>query len=246
MTEIVLRLEVAASPEILAAIERLTLAVRDCVQMGFRNSAAADGPQDGGVEAAPLPQPTPQRVTVSSLPSPETEKPPAVFLDEAAAQAEEKHCRTWTVERDIELTQMKACGQTWNKIYVAMNALQGDAVASGEACAQRYYKLRNAGALPPVNLPPEAAAPEVKPAAPKAALPVAKAVPTAGLREALRAELPVKLLASGAERMSLPEARAWAAQRGLCNGYDGAFNLAEVNQKRAQLGLQKIELVVGR
>jgi hypothetical protein len=43
-----------------------------------------------------------------------------------------------------------------------------------------------------------------------------------------------------------PQARAWAAERGLCNGVDGVLDLAAVNAKRVQLGMPKFEIAGGR
>lgn len=43
-------------------------------------------------------------------------------------------------------------------------------------------------------------------------------------------------------RMSIIEARSWAAQRGLCNGLGAPLNMRSVNTKRRELGLPKIVL----
>jgi hypothetical protein len=269
---------------------------------------ADKGPEPDAEASSSAPD-VPADVFSLNLPAVERETLPQDFSEAPAALAGDvvEIPVVWTPERIQALATMKALGETWYNIHVALNKTAGKPIASGDACAAKYYALLKSGGLPLVSRALEVAPVPVPlvqlpepPAEPKKPAPVAEKVWTRARDQALsnmreakkdwpeilvvlnrlpgtsiitehaiqvhywklrkngtlpkpvslkdieKAAAPTPVPISGqkdVERMTLPEARQWAAGRGLCNGYDGAFNLAEVNAKRTHLGLAQIELV---
>jgi hypothetical protein len=177
-------------------------------------SPAVDEAAAGEVKsAAPPPDLPPARVVTA----------PAVFS--GVPKGRRPGETVWTEARKQQMRQLRQCGVTFGEVKDALNALPGAEIASANAVSVAFRKFFGGGAEPvqvkaaPVPAAPMQAAPQVAPVR------VAKPVMPAG---------PLKVTPG--------QARAWAAERGLCNGAE-KLDIEKVNTKRSALGVPVFELV---
>ncbi|MDD2794380.1 hypothetical protein [Acidocella sp.] len=210
-----------------------------------RNGADAEVASNGQSPAAPA-------AGVSSLNLPPEPKAPAVFSQPGAKHPRDK----WSDDRVALLIEMRAEGHDWHTIMSEVNCLAGPPVTTANAVSVKFHKLRLEGILPPrvlavakvpevVAEPPlvVASVPEVVAKAPE---PVAPLPPVAPAPAPAPPPAAAKPLSGHKIRVSIDEARAWAAQRGICNGFESDLDMKVVNTKRVALGLPLFELQRGR
>ena len=180
--------------------------------------------------------------------------PPPAALD--AAPTPPKRVRKWSPERTALLVQQYPGGALIEDILAQVNSLPGPKLCGTYSIKDQVKVLglhRETRARNPTAVPAAQPKPAAIPAAPRfQAMPPAQAIftrvatVTAKPPEPQRVIPPaeVKARISGRKvRVSIGEAEAWAAQRGMCNGVGAQLDLDAVNAFRAKIGMPLFELI---
>jgi hypothetical protein len=175
---------------------------------------------------------------VSSLTRPSApQAPEGVFLPKSGG-------RIWTDERKDWLRANFIAGVSYDTLIDGLNRFPGLPITSMKAVKNACFKFkikRRVPVLPSVVQQVTIPAGAVWPIAAPPDLSVLAEKFNTKFRQDAK-----KLDPNGVMTVTKPQARAWAAERGLCNGVDGVLDLAAVNAKRVQLGMPKFEIAGGR